>query len=210
MLYSPRPSHITADARIYRCPPALFGGPPLFDQTLSSASPEYRANILNLKEQIQIIPSLLWPRKQLHRWRQSGLQSSAAPTKKMTRWWRWRSSSSPSSSSSDEDDEQDDLWKLLHQLVEAGVLPTKKRRTRHSHLVVRLWQDQRQSLSFCVIFFSGTSFHPLKYLTSSKKSSAVSCDLSPSFCSFLTREHVENNCNPLLLDAIARMTNKEY
>ena len=55
--------------------------------------------------------------------------------------------------------------------------------------------------------------HPLKCLTSSKKSSAVSCDLSPSFCSFLTREHFENNCNPLLLEAIARMmtmTNKEY
>ena len=34
--------------------PAQFEGPPLFDQMLSSASPEYRANILNLKEQIQI------------------------------------------------------------------------------------------------------------------------------------------------------------
>ena len=57
--------------------------------------------------------------------------------------------------SSEEDDDQGDLWKLLHQLVEAGVLPTKKRLTRHSHLLVRVWQDQRQSLLFCVIFFSG-------------------------------------------------------
>ena len=115
--------------------PGQSAGQPLFFQKLSFASPAINHNISTVNFSIQPLH---------HHHHHDGHTQSLVASKtasQVATEWTPIISRSYQKQEDDDHDEKCNLWELFHQLIEAGVLPTKQSWPRHSHLTQIIYED---------------------------------------------------------------------